>query len=128
MFYVCQTDKSFEDVCKKIQAEAVQNKLGVLSVIDLKEKIVSKGIEFAPQCRIIEVCSPMQAKLVLEANMLISMVLPCRISVFEESGKVKIATLKPTAVLSLFGNPEVQSIAEEMEELIIRIIDSACEK
>jgi uncharacterized protein (DUF302 family) len=126
MLYTRQTDNSFEDVCKKIQAEAIQNKLGVLAVIDLKEKLNSKGVEFEPQCRIIEVCNPVQAKLVLQANMKISAVLPCRISVYQDSGKVTVASLRPSAVLSLFGNPEIQPIAQQIEDAIIRIIDSAC--
>jgi len=127
MLYTRQTENSFEDVCKKIQAEAAQNKLGVLAVIDLKEKLNSKGVEFAPQCRIIEVCNPAQAKLVLQTNMAISAVLPCRISVFQDSGKVTVTSLKPTAVLSLFGNPEIQPIARQIEDAIIRIIDAACD-
>ena len=127
MLYSRQTDNSFEDVCKKIQAEAAQNKLGVIAVIDLKEKMNSKGVEFEPQCRIIEICNPVQAKLVLQANMKISAVLPCRISVYQESGKVTVATLKPSAVLSLFGNPEIQPIAQQIEDAIVHIIDMACD-
>jgi uncharacterized protein (DUF302 family) len=128
MLYVRQTDNSFEDTCKKIQDQAIKNQLGIISVIDLKEKLASKGVQFTPQCRIIELCEPAQAKLVLQANMSISTVMPCRISVYQESGKVNIATLKPSAVLSLFGNPEIQPIAEQMEDVIIRIIDAACKK
>jgi uncharacterized protein (DUF302 family) len=126
MLYTRQTDNSFEDVCKRIQAEAKQDNLGIIAVIDLKEKLNSKGVDFKPQCRIIELCEPAQAKLVLRANMAISTVLPCRISVYEEAGKVTVTTLKPSAVLSLFGNPEIQPIAEQMEDVIIRVIDAAC--
>jgi uncharacterized protein (DUF302 family) len=127
MLYTRQTENSFEDVCKKIEIVAKQNNLGVLAVIDLKEKLNSKGVQFEPQCRIIEVCNPAQAKLVLQTNMAISAVLPCRISVFQDSGKVTVTSLKPTAVLSLFGNPEIQPIAQQIEDAIIRIIDSACD-
>jgi Uncharacterized conserved protein len=128
MLYVQETNNSIDDVCKKIQDLAVQNKFGVLAVIDLKEKMASKGVQFAPECRIIEVCNPMQAKKVLDANMSISSALPCRISVYQEAGKVKVVTLKPTAVLGLFGNPELEVVAKQIEDTIVNIIDSACEK
>ena len=128
MLYVQETNNSIDDVCKKIQDLAVQNKFGVLAVIDLKEKMASKGVQFAPECRIIEVCNPMQAKKVLDANMSISSALPCRISVYQEAGKVKVVTLKPTAVLGLFGNPELEAVAKQIEDTIVNIIDSACEK
>ena len=126
MLYVKETDKSIDEVCNKIQEAAVQNKFGVIAVIDLKEKMAAKGVQFGPQCRIIEVCNPMQAKKVLEKNMTISSALPCRISVYQEAGKVKIITLRPTVLFNLFGNPELEPVAKDVEDTLLRIIDAAC--
>ena len=128
MLFIRESDASIDDVCRKIQDAAAQNKFGVIAVIDLKEKMAAKGIQFTPECRIIEVCNPMQAKKVLEANMTISSALPCRISVYEQAGKVKVVTLKPTAVLGLFGNPQLEPVAKQVEDAIVNIINSACEK
>jgi uncharacterized protein (DUF302 family) len=126
MLYVRETNKSIDEVCSKIQEAAAQNKFGVIAVIDLKEKMAAKGVQFGPQCRIIEVCNPMQAKNVLEKNMTISSALPCRISVYEEAGKVKVITLRPTVLLNLFGNPELAPVAKDVEDMMLRIIDAAC--
>jgi uncharacterized protein (DUF302 family) len=126
MLYIKETNKSIDEVCNKIQEAAAQNKFGVIAVIDLKEKLASKGVAFGPQCRIIEVCNPVQAKKVLEKNMTISSALPCRISVYEEAGKVKVITLRPTVLLNLFGNPELEPVAKDVEDTMLRIIDSAC--
>jgi uncharacterized protein (DUF302 family) len=128
MLYIKETDGPVDEVCKNIQEACVQNKFGVIAVIDLKEKLAAKGVSFGPQCRIIEVCNPGQAKKVLESNMTISSALPCRISVYEEADKTKVATLRPTAVLNLFGNPELEPVARDVESTIIRIIETACEK
>ncbi len=128
MLYIKESAGSVDEVCKKIQEACVRNKFGVIAVIDLKEKLESKGVPFGTQCRIIEVCNPGQAKKVLESNMAISTALPCRISVYGEAGKTKITTLRPTAVLNLFGNPELETVAKEVESTIIRIIETACEK
>lgn len=124
MLYIRETNKSIDEVCTKIQESAAQNKFGVLAVIDLKEKMAAKGVQFGPQCRIIEVCNPMQAKKVLEKNMTISSALPCRISVYEEAGKVKITTIRPTILLNMFGNPDLAPIAKDVEDTLLRIIDS----
>jgi uncharacterized protein (DUF302 family) len=126
MLYVRETDKSIDEVCTKIQEAAAQNKFGVIAVIDLKEKMAAKGVKFGPQCRIIEVCNPTQAKKVLESNMTISSALPCRISVYEEADKVKIVTLRPTLLLGIFGNPDLAPVAQDVEDTMFRIIDSAC--
>jgi len=79
------------------------------------------------RCRIVEVCNPKKAKSVLETDMSISNALPCRISIYTEGGKVKISTLKPTAILALFGRPELEPVAKEVEETMIRMIDAACQ-
>ena len=126
MLYVKETTGSAKEVVERIEKAAADNKFGVLGVHNLKEKMVAKGVGFQVECLIVEVCNPVKAKSVLEANMEISTALPCRISVYEDAGKVKVATLKPTELLRLFGNPELAPVAREVEETIIRIIDKAC--
>ncbi len=88
--------------------------------------MADKGVQFGPQCRIIELCNPMQAKIVLESNMTISSALPCRVSVYQEEGKVKIVTLRPTLLLGIFGNPDLEPVAKDVEDTMFRIIDAAC--
>jgi uncharacterized protein (DUF302 family) len=114
-----------DDVVGKIEQAAKDNDFGVLDIHDLKQKMASNGVDFATECRIIEVCNPHKAKEVLNNNMAISTALPCRISVYEESGRVKIATIKPTYMLDLFDSPALRSVAQSVEETIIRIISVA---
>ncbi|MEZ6144808.1 MAG: DUF302 domain-containing protein [Planctomycetaceae bacterium] len=75
----------------------------------------------------LEVCNPGKAKTVLESDMSISNALPCRISVYEEGGAVKVSTLKPTQLLALFNRPELDTVANDVEDALLRIIDTACE-
>jgi uncharacterized protein (DUF302 family) len=126
MRYTREANGSIEQVGERLIAAATANQFGVLGVHDLKEKMTAKGVAFGPECRIFEVCNPLQAKRVLEADMSISTALPCRISVYEESRHVKVSTLKPTALLALFGAKELEPIAQSVEDTIIRIIDAAC--
>jgi len=39
----------------------------------------SKGIDFEEECRVFEVCNPVQAAKVLASDMRLNMALPCRI-------------------------------------------------
>lgn len=125
MLYTIESSKSVEEVGRKLEEAVKSRKFGVLVVHDLKETMGKKGVVFDNECRIFEVCNPHQAKEVLEANMEISTALPCRISVFTEGGKTKLSTIKPTAILSMYPNPELKGIAEEIEELIIAAMDEA---
>lgn len=113
---VQEIEKSFPEVCAKY-------KFGVLGFYNLRQKMNEKGIPFDRECLIFEVCNPQQANKILEGNIAISTVLPCRIAVFQEGGKAKIAAIKPTALLGLFPNPELKPVAEEVETIIFRIMN-----
>jgi uncharacterized protein (DUF302 family) len=82
-------------------------------------------VEFARECRIFEVCNPHQAKKVLETNLEISTALPCRISVYEEGGVTKLATIKPIAMIELYGTPGLQAVAKEVEATLTDIMAEA---
>jgi uncharacterized protein (DUF302 family) len=102
-----------------------RHKFGVLGVHDLKAKLAEKGVPFARECRIFEVCNPHQAKKVLEANLEISTALPCRISMYEEGGKTKLATIRPTALIELYRSPELKQVAQEVEDTMAKIMAEA---
>jgi len=126
MLYERDTNGTVDEVCEKLCEATVAHHFGVLGIHDLKQKMADKGVSFARECRIIEVCNPYQAKAVLESNMAISTALPCRIAIYEEGHTVKVSTLKPTAVLALYSSDDLSSIAGEVEDTIIQIIDAAC--
>lgn len=126
MLYVREAHGSVDEVAQKLTAAVVAQKFGVLGVHDLKAKLAEKGVSLGPQCRVFEVCNPQQAKKVLETNMAVANALPCRICIYEEDGKVKVSTLKPTALLALFETESLHGVAAEVEASITRIVDEAC--
>jgi uncharacterized protein (DUF302 family) len=125
MLYKIHTRKSLPDVARGLEAAAQKYKFGILGVHDLKAKMAEKGVEFDRACQIFEVCNPHQAKKVLEANAEISTALPCRISVYQEGAGVTLATLRPTALLDMFGTPGLQAVAQEVEETLVAMMDEA---
>ncbi len=127
MLYVIESQKAIDQVSQDLEKAVVSHKFGVMIVHNLKETMKKKGVDFERECRIFEVCNPHQAKRVLEKDMKLSTALPCRISVFTEGGKVKLATLKPTALISQFGIPDLQPVAKEVEETLIQIMKEVAE-
>lgn len=125
MIYKLESNKDFEAVVKRFEDAAKAHKFGVLANHNVKETLNSKGVAFAPECRIVEICNPYQAKKVLEANIDISTALPCRVAIYRENGKVTLSTMKPTALLSMFPNPELKSTAEEVEKEILTMMQEA---
>ena len=125
MLIKLSTDESISEVASALAVAAQANRFGVMQVHNLKETMAKKGVAFTRECLIFEVCQPQQAKEVLERNMSISTMLPCRISVYEEEGKTILATLKPTALLEIFGEPQLRSVAHEVEDTIIKVMQQA---
>jgi uncharacterized protein (DUF302 family) len=126
MLHIVETAKDVETAVRDLEEAVKRNKFGVISVLDLQQKMKEKGVEFAHACKILEVCNPQQASRVLTQNMAVSTALPCRISVYEENGQTKMATMLPTAMLAVFpGAKDLKPIAEEVEQQILKMIDEA---
>ena len=125
MLITYSTDKTVSATLAALQDAVQANHFGVMQVHNLQETMIKKGVEFARECLIVEVCQPNQAKKVLEANMSVSTALPCRISIYREDGKTVLATLKPTTLLALFGSPELETVAQDVEATIVKIMTEA---
>jgi uncharacterized protein (DUF302 family) len=125
MLHIVESRKTLEEVVRDLDAAVTRHQFGVLGVHDLKAAMAKKGVPFARECRIFEVCNPHQAKKVLEANLEISTALPCRISVYEDGGITKLATIKPTALIALYATPELKEVAENVETTLERIMAEA---
>ncbi len=126
MYYVVDTDKTFEQASIDLEASVKSLGFGVLHVHDLGETLRNKGIDFEENCRVFEVCNPIQAAKVLSMDMRLNMALPCRISVFTEEGSTKIGLIKPAQMLAaLSENPELLEVANEVEEKTIQMVNNA---
>jgi uncharacterized protein (DUF302 family) len=125
MLFKSSTDKTLSETAAALQAAVQANHFGVMHVHNLKETMAKKGVEFARECLIFEVCQPQQAKKVLDENMSVSTALPCRISLYGDGGKTVLATLKPTTLLALFNNPQLKGVAQEVEDTIVKIMKEA---
>ncbi len=125
MLFKISTEKTVNEAAAALQTAVQANHFGVMQVHNLKETMAKKGVEFARECLIFEVCQPQQAKTVLDKNMSLSTALPCSISIYEEGGKTVLATLKPTVLLGMFNVPQLEGVAREVEDTIVKIMTEA---
>ena len=122
MLKVLSSRKTVQEIESVFIEVCARHQFGVLETINLRQKLNDKGVPFERECLIFEVCNPPQAKEVLEVNIANSVALPCRIAVYQEDGVTEIATIRPTALLGLFPNPELVPVAQEVEETMNRIM------
>jgi uncharacterized protein (DUF302 family) len=126
MYYIVDTDKSFDQASADLESAVKRLGFGVLHVHDLGTTLRSKGIAFDKQCKVFEVCNPGQAAKVLATDMRLNMALPCRISVFTDKGKTKIGLIKPVQMLAaLSQDAALLQIAKEVEDKTIQMVDEA---
>lgn len=126
MYYIVDSDKSFEQASADLEAAVAANGFGVLHVHNIGGTLRSKGVEFGSECNVFEVCNPHQAAKVMATDMALNMALPCRISVYTEGGKTRIGMIRPKDMLdTLSTDPTLTAVATEVEEATIRMIDEA---
>ena len=126
MYYIVETNKSFTQAAKDLEAAVLRHSFGILHVHDLGTTLRSKGITFGEECKVFEVCNPGQAAKVLATDMRLNMALPCRISVYTEQGKTKIGLIKPVQMLAgLSQDAALTQVAKEVEQKVIQMVDEA---
>ncbi|MFK7816946.1 MAG: DUF302 domain-containing protein [Gammaproteobacteria bacterium] len=126
MYYIVESDKSFEEAVTDLDTAVKQHGFGVLHVHDLGNTLRSKGIDFKEDCKVFEVCNPIQAAKVLATDMRLNMALPCRISVFTENNQTKIGLIKPEQMLSALSNDQsLVDTAKEVEEKTKQMVNQA---
>ncbi len=126
MYYIVETEKSFNQAALDLEASVKRHGFGVLHIHDLGATLRGKGVAFEEGCKVFEVCNPQQAAKVLASDMRLNMALPCRVSVFTEKGKTKIGFIEPVQMLSaLSRDPELMQVAREVEDMIVRMVEDA---
>src|SRR3989344_872239 len=121
--YVVETEKSFDEAVISVLKSVELRGWTLFSIYDIRERLAAKGFEHEP-LKIIEICSGKYADAFLNKNKLISLCMPCKINVFEENEKVKIAGMKPT-IMSEFFKEIKREEAEEVEKVIKEIINNS---
>ena len=126
MYYIVETDKSFDEASTALTAAVVHHGFGVLHIHDLGVTLRGKGIAFDEECKVFEVCNPGQAAKVLSTDMRLNMALPCRISVFTDQGQTKIGLIKPGPMLAMLSqDAALVQVAQEVEEKTIEMVNEA---
>jgi len=119
-----KSPRDFETTCQRLSDAVPANGFGLLYTHDIHGTLNAKGIDFAPQCRVFEVCNPKRAAEVLAARMDLANALPCRIAVYECDGKVIVSMIRPTDMLSMLSDDAaLDQVATEVEQTMNRIIE-----
>jgi uncharacterized protein (DUF302 family) len=97
---------------------------GVLCEIDISQKLKEKlGIDFY-RYLILGACNPPLALQALEEEPDLGLLLPCNVVVYEREGRVIVSAIDAEKMLSIVGNPQLETVAKQVNEKLRRVIDS----
>lgn len=120
-----KTNYTFDEAIDKVTEELKKVGFGVLSTINLQEKLKGKlGVDFR-KYTILGACNPPAAYQALQAEDKIGTMLPCNVIVQElDNGQVEVAAVDPLASMLAIENPDLTKVASEIKSKLELAIQS----
>ena len=122
--HTVKTQKSIDNAITDLTENLKEIGFGVLETLDFKKILSDKGLEFADNYKLMEVCNPNLAKQVLEANPDLGLLLPCTIAVYQKDNENFISLARPTSLLSMVSDDNLKISGEDIENGLIKIIEN----
>jgi uncharacterized protein (DUF302 family) len=125
-YYFSKVLNNLYDEAVKITVEALKSEgFGVISEINMHEKLKEKvGVDFK-RYKILGACNPLYAYKALQAEDKIGAMMPCNVLVIEQGqNKIEIAAVNPIASMQAIKNPTLGEIALEVTNKLKKVIDS----
>jgi uncharacterized protein (DUF302 family) len=97
---------------------------GVLTEIDVKATMKKKlDVDFR-NYKILGACNPKLAHQALSGELMLGLVLPCNVTVFEEDdGTINVSAIKASEMFKVVGNPNVEPVAKQVDEALQRVLE-----
>ncbi|MCD6566468.1 MAG: DUF302 domain-containing protein [Bacteroidales bacterium] len=116
---------SFEEAVERVTEELKKEEFGVLTEINIHEKLKEKlGVDFR-KYRILGACNPAFAYKALEEEDKIGTMLPCSVIVQQISEtQIEIAAVDPMASMQSVENEKLSGVANEVQQKLKHVIDN----
>jgi len=119
-----RSSKDFDATVQAVIDGVAAENFRVLTVHDVSATLAEKGFE-RERVTIIEVCNAKHAYDVLAADVRIGLMLPCPIMVYAKGGAVKVTTMRPTMIASMFPEADLGETPADVERAIVHIMERA---
>ena len=118
-------DGELEKAEEILRERLIENGFGVITEINIREKLEEKlGVDFRDY-KILGSCHPPSAFESLELDLNVGMLLPCNFVIWDNmDGSVTIATLKASSLLSVLKNKELKEVGLKVDELVTSVMKS----
>jgi uncharacterized protein (DUF302 family) len=128
MFEVKESRFGYHETIDMIEKNSEDNGWAVAKIWDLGDRMVKAGYDDAPHVKVLELCHAENSYNVLknEEDMFISVLMPCRMAVYEQNdGKVFVSRMN-IGLMSKFFSPNVKNVmsgvAKDDEDILRNIL------
>lgn len=124
-YFSKKINTNFDQAVQLITESLKKEGFGVLTEIDIQEKLKEKlNVDFR-KYKILGACNPAYAYKALQLEDKIGTMLPCSVIVQElENNEIEVAAVDPVASMMAIENSVLAGIAEEIKEKLERAIAS----
>lgn len=123
-YYDATTPKDFDAAVEAVKAAVAEQGFRVLHVHDVQATFKERGGERDPY-KIIEACNVRYARQALDRDLLVGLMMPCRINIFTSDGQTHIALASPAMLAQFFPEAGLEGLAAEVETILRRVVDKA---
>ncbi len=120
---IVETD--FEATIENVKSALKEHGFGVVSEINMQEKLKKGTGKDVPKYTILGACNPNGAYQALQIEEQIGVMLPCNVIIRETSnGKVEVAAINPERTMLSIGNPDMIPLAREISEKLKLVLEA----
>ncbi len=111
--------EGFESTIEAVERSVRDHGFVIQQFHDISARLASKGFPIRPLV-IFEI-----ALADGDSDEMVSLLMPCRINVYEEGDSVVVAALRPSLFKAVFPEHELDAVAQRVEASVIDVVDSA---
>lgn len=126
--YTVEMGDDFDEAEQRVREALKERGFGVLTEIDVKEVLKEKlGVD-TDRYKILGACNPEYSHRAMEMEKELGVLLPCNVIVYEDDeGGVKAAAVRANALLSVVDNPDLDPVADRVDEELGSALDAAAQ-
>ncbi|MCB1169940.1 MAG: DUF302 domain-containing protein [Leptospiraceae bacterium] len=123
-YFTTTIKEEFEEAIPVVTEALKEEGFGIISEIDIQEKLKEKlGVDFR-KYRILGACNPPYAHKALSLEDKIGTMLPCNVIVQEaEGGGTEVSAVNPLESMKAVNNPALGELAGNVTEMLKKVID-----
>lgn len=123
-YFTTAVSMGFDEAIDAVTEELKKEGFGVLTEIDVQATLKKKLDVNFRKYKILGACNPSFAYQALQSESHIGTMLPCNVIVQERhDGRTEVSAINPMEAMKAVANPELESIAHEVSQRLIRVIE-----